>query len=167
MLFVIRVVFSFKRRTAYEMRINDWSSDVCSSDLYMHLRRCEAHYNAGGEGKPSTVYDAIGSAQVAKASFAGMRLLHHLNAHLPIWPFDALPATGLPATGSLIVEIYTSIAARAAKRPKGRTKIRDALTLDAALAEMDTAPHRPLPAYAHHAKTRRASGRGRRGQSGE
>src|SRR3546814_2882779 len=84
------------------MRIRDWSSDVCSSDL--------------------------------------------LNAHLPIWPFDALPATG-----SLIVEIYTSIAARAAKRPKGRTKIRDALTLDAALAEMDTAPHRPLPAYDDHA----------------
>src|SRR3546814_6312519 len=44
-------------------------------------------------------------------------LLHHLNAHLPIWPFDALPATG-----SLIVEIYTSIAARAAKRPKGRDR---------------------------------------------
>src|SRR3546814_1368835 len=75
-----------------------------------------------------------------------MRLIQHLNAHLPIWPFDALPATG-----SLIVEIYTSIAARAAKRPKGRTKIRDALTLDAALAEMDTAPHRPLPAYDDHA----------------
>src|SRR3546814_2837175 len=61
---------------------------------YMHLLRCEAHYNAGGGGKPSTVYDAIGAAQVDKASFAGMRLLHHLNAHLPIWPFDALPATG-------------------------------------------------------------------------
>src|SRR3546814_6761482 len=26
-------VFSFKQKTAYEMRISDWSSDVCSSDL--------------------------------------------------------------------------------------------------------------------------------------
>src|SRR3546814_13885705 len=26
-------VFVFKRKTAYEMRISDWSSDVCSSDL--------------------------------------------------------------------------------------------------------------------------------------
>src|SRR3546814_12561161 len=26
-------VFFFKRKTAYEMRISDWSSDVCSSDL--------------------------------------------------------------------------------------------------------------------------------------
>src|SRR3546814_4674293 len=28
------VCFFFKRKTAYEMRISDWSSDVCSSDLY-------------------------------------------------------------------------------------------------------------------------------------
>src|SRR3546814_6575972 len=28
------LVFFFKQKTAYEMRISDWSSDVCSSDLY-------------------------------------------------------------------------------------------------------------------------------------
>src|SRR3546814_14605950 len=28
-------VFFFKQKTAYEMRISDWSSDVCSSDLEM------------------------------------------------------------------------------------------------------------------------------------
>src|SRR3546814_2851584 len=28
-----RVLFFFKQKTAYEMRISDWSSDVCSSDL--------------------------------------------------------------------------------------------------------------------------------------
>src|SRR3546814_10379841 len=27
------VIFVFKQKTAYEMRISDWSSDVCSSDL--------------------------------------------------------------------------------------------------------------------------------------
>src|SRR3546814_3008193 len=27
------LLFFFKRKTAYEMRISDWSSDVCSSDL--------------------------------------------------------------------------------------------------------------------------------------
>src|SRR3546814_7691805 len=32
-LFVLMVVFFFKQKTAYEMRISDWSSDVCSSDL--------------------------------------------------------------------------------------------------------------------------------------
>src|SRR3546814_3498739 len=33
MLFICSVFF-FKQKTAYEMRISDWSSDVCSSDLY-------------------------------------------------------------------------------------------------------------------------------------
>src|SRR3546814_10377115 len=28
--------FFFKQKTAYEMRISDWSSDVCSSDLVLH-----------------------------------------------------------------------------------------------------------------------------------
>src|SRR3546814_3736627 len=31
--FVCFVFFFFKQKTAYEMRISDWSSDVCSSDL--------------------------------------------------------------------------------------------------------------------------------------
>src|SRR3546814_10327034 len=31
--FSIIIIFFFKQKTAYEMRISDWSSDVCSSDL--------------------------------------------------------------------------------------------------------------------------------------
>src|SRR3546814_5485402 len=31
------VFFFFKQKTAYEMRISDWSSDVCSSDLWLSL----------------------------------------------------------------------------------------------------------------------------------
>src|SRR3546814_7578779 len=30
------MIFFFKQKTAYEMRISDWSSDVCSSDLAAH-----------------------------------------------------------------------------------------------------------------------------------
>src|SRR3546814_2760979 len=30
-------VFFFKQKTAYEMRISDWSSDVCSSDLFVRI----------------------------------------------------------------------------------------------------------------------------------
>src|SRR3546814_1028236 len=33
MSFTCLVFFFFKQKTAYEMRISDWSSDVCSSDL--------------------------------------------------------------------------------------------------------------------------------------
>src|SRR3546814_4192573 len=32
-MFLFLVFFFFKQKTAYEMRISDWSSDVCSSDL--------------------------------------------------------------------------------------------------------------------------------------
>src|SRR3546814_2843101 len=32
--FILFIVFFFKQKTAYEMRISDWSSDVCSSDLH-------------------------------------------------------------------------------------------------------------------------------------
>src|SRR3546814_8421166 len=36
--FVYVCCFFFKQRTAYEMRISDWSSDVCSSDLILLLQ---------------------------------------------------------------------------------------------------------------------------------
>src|SRR3546814_1149686 len=36
-------IFFFKQKTAYEMRISDWSSDVCSSDLRQFLRRHIQH----------------------------------------------------------------------------------------------------------------------------
>src|SRR3546814_4927584 len=37
-IFILLFFFFFKQKTAYEMRISDWSSDVCSSDL-RRLRR--------------------------------------------------------------------------------------------------------------------------------
>src|SRR3546814_12253168 len=36
-MFPYVVLFFFKQKTAYEMRISDWSSDVCSSDLVTGL----------------------------------------------------------------------------------------------------------------------------------
>src|SRR3546814_3885086 len=40
-------VFFFKQKTAYEMRISDWSSDVCSSDLSIRRPRCVPKSAAG------------------------------------------------------------------------------------------------------------------------
>src|SRR3546814_9488627 len=37
--------FFFKQKTAYEMRISDWSSDVCSSDLNIDAEKIEAAIN--------------------------------------------------------------------------------------------------------------------------
>src|SRR3546814_1586665 len=39
LLLFVFFFFFFKQKTAYEMRISDWSSDVCSSDLLLRLRR--------------------------------------------------------------------------------------------------------------------------------
>src|SRR3546814_7859869 len=33
----MNLFFFFKQKTAYEMRISDWSSDVCSSDLFAQI----------------------------------------------------------------------------------------------------------------------------------
>src|SRR3546814_940066 len=47
------VFFCFKQKTAYEMRISDWSSDVCSSDLCrtaLHRHRAQDR-GRGGEGR--------------------------------------------------------------------------------------------------------------------
>src|SRR3546814_13271759 len=41
------VIFFFKQKTAYELRISDWSSDVCSSDLKEKAR--ETAHRSGGE----------------------------------------------------------------------------------------------------------------------
>src|SRR3546814_18882516 len=39
-------IFFFKQKTAYEMRISDWSSDVCSSDLNIEMRALPAPLQA-------------------------------------------------------------------------------------------------------------------------
>src|SRR3546814_11287905 len=44
-------VFSFKQKTAYEMRISDWSSDVCSSDLGEAARLVARERDLGAERK--------------------------------------------------------------------------------------------------------------------
>src|SRR3546814_3158276 len=38
-----RGFFFFKQKTAYEMRISDWSSDVCSSDLHVRHQDSARH----------------------------------------------------------------------------------------------------------------------------
>src|SRR3546814_1595148 len=44
MIIDVFLFFFFKQKTAYEMRISDWSSDVCSSDLLWLLVRAERRY---------------------------------------------------------------------------------------------------------------------------
>ena len=109
------------------------------------LRLCEERQRAAGFS-PTSCFNLVGAAQVGKSSLTGMRVLHRLGGRIPVWPFD--PA---PASGPVIVEIYTTIAARAAGVRAGRSKLRDAEQLDAALAVLGSAAHAPSPRYDDHA----------------
>lgn len=102
---------------------------------FMHFRQCDARLNAQGGRKTASAYDAIGAAQVAKASFSGMRLLHRLDGKVAIWPMDELPERG-----SAVVEIYTRIYLRRAGL--SGTKLRSRAELDRALVALGSRPAR-------------------------
>jgi hypothetical protein len=102
---------------------------------FMHFRQCDARLNAQGGRKTASAYDAIGAAQVAKASFSGMRFLHRLDGKVAIWPMDPLPENG-----SAVVEIYTRIYLRRAGMTG--TKLRSRHALNLALEGLGSPPTR-------------------------
>lgn len=85
--------------------------------------------------RPYSNFNLVGAAQVGKSSLTGMRLLHRLAGRVPVWPIDPLPETG-----SVVTEIYTTLAAVAAGRPVGRAKMTSYAALDAALTALGSAP---------------------------
>lgn len=108
------------------------------------LRVCE-HGQAAMGLSPQSCFNLVGAAQVGKSSLTGMRVLNRLRGRVPVWPFDPVPEKG-PA----LVEIYTSIAARAAGMRKGRSKVRNAHSLDEILHALQTDRHAPLRSYDDH-----------------
>jgi hypothetical protein len=102
---------------------------------FVRFRQCDARLNAQGGRKTASAYDAIGAAQVAKASFAGMRLLHRLDERVAIWPMDPLPKEG-----SAAVEIYTRIYLRRAGM--SGVKLRSRAALELALEGLGSPPAR-------------------------
>src|SRR3546814_4517076 len=76
--------FFFKQKTAYEMRISDWSSDVCSSDL----RHCRRHAARSARGRISRhLRRSImnpGAPQSASARRASATALKPLLTHVEL-----------------------------------------------------------------------------------
>jgi hypothetical protein len=93
---------------------------------FVRFRQCDQALNFQGGRKTASAYDAIGAAQVAKASFSGMRLLHRIDGKVAIWPMDSLPESG-----SAVVEIYTRIYLRRAglsgRKLRSRAELNEAL----------------------------------------
>src|SRR3546814_2381934 len=91
--------FFFKQKTAYELRISDWSSDVCSSDLSQDA----------AEPKPLT-------CARCKATFKGQR-------KCPACGYEAIPATAAIPTHEADLQEITRAAKkdnRAARSDEGR-----------------------------------------------
>lgn len=126
---------------------------------YFRHRGTEGDHFGGGRGRlreteraqqdqglnPYSNFNLVGAAQVGKSSLTGMRVLHRLDGIMPVWPFDPDPGAG-----SLIVEIYTSLAAREAGKRKGQTKVWTGTELDQCLARFGCGPHAPLARYSDH-----------------
>ncbi len=110
------------------------------------LREVERHQRATGQANSWSCFNLVGAGQVGKSSLTGMRMLHALDGAIPFWPFD-----DIPDEGPLLIEIYTSVAARAAGLAKGRSKVRDAEGLAAALTMLGSPLCPPLPRYDDHA----------------
>src|SRR3546814_3867479 len=75
--------FFFKQKTAYELRISDWSSDVCSSDLVELAQRVLARVRQLDLGKGDMIETDLGRVDDRAESDDQSAFLH---------PFDALLA---------------------------------------------------------------------------
>src|SRR3546814_1133727 len=88
--------FFFKQKTAYEMRISDWSSDVCSSDLAL----LEGHFILSS-GLRSPRY--LQCARVLMDPRRAERLCVELASRIPSDLRDRISAVVSPAMGGVIV----------------------------------------------------------------
>lgn len=91
--------------------------------------------------QPTSNLNLVGASQVGKSSLTGMRLFHRLPPTIPVWPID-----DVPEQGRVVVEIYTTLAAMAAGRRAGRSKIRSRVDLAQALAALGCEEDEPTQA---------------------
>lgn len=110
------------------------------------LRVVEHHQRVTKQANSWSCFNLVGAGQVGKSSLTGMRMLHQLSGRIPIWPFDPVPKRG-----PMLMEIYTSMAARAAGLPPGRSKIRERAGLIAALEALGSPVPARLARYDDHA----------------
>src|SRR3546814_5061417 len=87
------LVFFCKQKTAYEMRISDWSSDVCSSDLHLAADDLAAAPQQQGQQVELPARQRQGLAQ------QGRLAVHAVEGQRPAGQHDAERSTGTPQQG--------------------------------------------------------------------
>src|SRR3546814_15925611 len=90
MSMLLVILFFFKQKTAYEMRISDWSSDVCSSDLDGKLvgqRRAAllALVEVGEARRQAGAHAAGGLHRIGKLGRVGAGERHHGDRKSVVW----------------------------------------------------------------------------------
>src|SRR3546814_18908881 len=104
--------FFFKQKTAYEMRISDWSSDVCSSDL----DRID-HLALADLGIVGAAIDAVDQKIVSVFMFVG-EAAHH----------DAADDRGRPRSGGIVDD---ALDRRAVQIPRSQFALHGAAAVSA------------------------------------
>src|SRR3546814_18423647 len=77
-------VFFFKQKTAYEMRISDWSSDVCSSDLIHVMARTDDVINVAGHRLSTGAMEEVLAAHPDVAACAVIGVADPLKGQLQL-----------------------------------------------------------------------------------
>src|SRR3546814_9825320 len=84
MFTIVYVFFLFKQKTAYEMRISDWSSDVCSSDLLLRNLPVKALTLADGStAHVTTVFDLFCANYGVDRGFGGENVAKSYDDDVP------------------------------------------------------------------------------------
>src|SRR3546814_14520371 len=120
------IFFCYKQKTAYEMRISDWSSDVCSSDLNQVravLERIDA-------------IEALGITPVGVSPAYWRTLANRLAARLPLPEYTAdrhaawligralpLPPFRLPAPRRVLAHACTHASSWRARPPEASLRL--------------------------------------------
>src|SRR3546814_6860789 len=82
---VLVVFFFFKQKTAYEMRMSDWSSDVCSSDLQCS-QLSGLWARANGCGDPGSYSSCKGHPPSARSTAPGSHRLKYAGLNIQSHP---------------------------------------------------------------------------------
>src|SRR3546814_3756411 len=81
-------VFFFKQKTAYEMRISDWSSDVCSSDLTLAIDPATGKMKWWFQHSPGDPLDMDDVFERVLVDDDGKKLLFTIGKTGILWKLD-------------------------------------------------------------------------------